>query len=66
MPFPPLDGGRVTQNLLRPFGIREMVRSGRVAMSRGIRKPLQLEDDAGNSDRRQVPRQHRVGTAAYT
>jgi len=53
-------------NLLRPFGIREMVRSGRVAMSRGIRKPLQLEDDAAASDRRQVPRQHRVGTAAYT
>jgi acetolactate synthase-1/3 small subunit len=53
-------------NLLRPYGLKEMVRSGRVAMSRGIRKPLQFEEDATASDRRQVPRQHRVGTAAYT
>jgi acetolactate synthase-1/3 small subunit len=54
-------------NLLRPFGVREMVRSGRVAMSRGIRKPLQVADDAvALVDHRLPPRRQRVTVSAYT
>jgi len=36
-------------NLLRGFGIKELARTGRIAMTRGISSPLQVEKEPSNT-----------------
>jgi len=36
-------------NLLRGFGIKELARTGRIAMTRGILSPLQVENESANT-----------------
>ena len=37
-------------NLLRGFGIKELARTGRIAMSRGGSTPLPMEKESANTD----------------